>query len=125
MPPTDRRIARLQLRTKKFYYPQTCDIQQQDSWTGPTHGTATWTTLYQDVPCRLMLQRQFSRNEVVDLAGVEIIGELYTIALPPEYILPTNCRVLIDSKYYDVVNIKQRLTDKVFNLYIITRQEGI
>ena len=125
MPPTNRRIAQLRHRANIHYLTQVCDIQQQDAQTDITGGTITWTTQHSDVRCRLILQRQFARNEVIDLAGLEIIGELYVLALPQEYILTSNTRILTEGLYYDIVNAKQQLTDKTFNLYVVTRQIGL
>lgn len=125
MPTTSARLAYIRNRAKTFFLTSKCTLQRKTiSSSGPWQQSPAYTTIAEDVPCRVTMQQQLSENDADTLSGQEVLPEYYVLTIPYDQIIDVDYRVIYESQAYEITAIEAELTDRAFRQVIITRKRG-
>lgn len=100
-----------------------CKIEREVISTGQYGDvSATWATVADDVPCRMITARRSDLNADGITAGQETLEESYRLAVAHNIALDVDQRVTVGGVIYHVVRIEAALSDKVFTQVILARK---
>lgn len=100
-----------------------CKIEREVVSTGDYGDvSATWTTVADDVPCRVIMARRSDLNADGITAGQETLEENYRLAVAHTIALDVNQRVTVGGVIYSVVRIETALSDKIFTQAVLARK---